>query len=250
MQTWPVGIGRAVHDTIDSTNLEAVRQLENGAGPMWVLAHEQTAGIGRRGRAWSTTSGNFAATYLMPLRGALKDASLFSFVAALALRDALVAAGVSSDRVGLKWPNDVLLDGGKLAGILLQTAGQPTSHLCVGIGVNLVSAPPAESLDENAMTPRALGPDGGLALSPEDFLDYLAPAFALREAQLLEQGFSATRTDWLASAARLGEIITARTPTNSTSGIFETVDEDGAVILNTSDGLRSFHAADIFFEKG
>lgn len=250
MQTWPVGIGRAVHDTIDSTNLEAARQLEKGAGPMWVLAHEQTAGIGRRGRTWSTTSGNFAATYLMPLRGELKDASLFSFVAALALRDALIAADVDGDRVSLKWPNDVLLDGGKLAGILLQTAGQPTSHLCIGIGVNLVSAPPAESLDENAMTPRALASDAGLKISATDFLDYLAPAFSLREAQLLDRGFSATRSDWLATAARLGEIITARTPNSSTSGIFETVDEDGAVILNTSEGLRTFHAADIFFEKG
>ncbi|MCL4126637.1 UNVERIFIED_CONTAM: hypothetical protein GTU68_030300 [Idotea baltica] len=211
------------------------------------MAHEQTAGVGRRGRVWSTQRGNFAATYLTRINTDLSTVALHSFVAALALYDALIAVGVAPDRLSLKWPNDVLLDGGKIAGILLETAGAGPSHLCVGIGVNLAHAPEAGKMETNAVPAKSLIADVGLNIGAERFLDALGAAYHLRETQFLASGFDSIRTDWLAHAARLGETIIARTPKGDTVGTFETLDATGAVILQTAKGRCEIHAADIFF---
>ena len=252
MAGWPDGYDRFVFDTIDSTNSEARRRLETTAGPCWILAHEQTAGIGRRGRIWSTQRGNFAATLLQPLTLPLGQAALQSFTAALALRDAFLAIGGGSADFTLKWPNDVLLKGGKVAGILLETAGlgAKPSHLCIGIGVNLAHAPAASTLEPTAVAPKSLAGDAGLQVSAEAFLGALAVAFDIRQAQFLQNGFDAIRRDWLVHAVKLGEQITARTVSEEIHGRFETVDETGALVLHTSQGPRQITAAEIFFDEG
>lgn len=250
MANWPQGYDRVVYDTIDSTNFEARRRLDTAAGPCWILAHAQTAGIGRRGRAWSTEHGNFAATLLQPLKTPLNQAALQSFTAALALRDAFLVVGGRPADFGLKWPNDVLLKGGKVAGILLETMGAGPSHLCIGIGVNLAHAPSVTALEPTATPPKSLAGDAGLEVSAEIFLDALAVAYDTRQMQFQQGGFAAIRRDWLKHAVKLGEEITARTVTQEIHGRFETVDETGALVLHTPQGLQQITAAEIFFGKG
>jgi BirA family biotin operon repressor/biotin-[acetyl-CoA-carboxylase] ligase len=180
----------------------------------------------------------------------LDQAALLSFVTALALRDAFLAIGGKHSDFTLKWPNDVLLQGGKVAGILLETAGIGPSHLCIGIGVNLCHAPSTEQLEATAIAPKSLAQDAKIDISPETFLAQLAMTFAERQAQFQQGGFAAIRHDWLAHAARLGEQITARTVKEEIQGRFETVDETGALVLHTDAGPRAITAAEIFFDEG
>ena len=237
---WPAGVGRLVLEEIDSTNAEALRRAAKGEdGPLWILARRQTAGRGRRGRAWSDPAGNFAASLLFPPGGDIAHAPLRGFVAGLALLDALSAlAALDAGRLRLKWPNDLLLDGGKLAGILVEGAGQ--GRLIVGIGVNLTAAPDPQP--GAAFAPVALA-SACPPPAPETLLAHLAPAFARREAQLLAEGFGALRADWLARAAGIGGPILARLPDREVAGIFETLDPTGALILRRPDGVAEVIAA-------
>jgi len=151
--------------------------------------------------------------------------------------------------LALKWPNDVLLAGGKVAGILLEGIGQgaQVSHLAIGIGVNLAEAPPVEELEPHAVHPVSLLEVTGVRVAPEEFLTVLARSYAAREAAFVTQGFAPIREAWLARAARLGERITARTGGTETTGIFETIDAQGALVLATSEGRRAIPAAEVFF---
>ncbi len=246
MAAWPAGVGRRVLSSTDSTMLEAARAASDLAGPEWVLALEQTAAKGRRGRAWAMPAGNFAASLTLRPSGPVDQIALRSFAAATALREALIAVGCPPGDLSLKWPNDVLLRGGKLAGILLESLGDGrggVSHLIIGIGVNLAEAPAPSDVEAHALRPVSLG----LPVTPEALLDALAPAFAAREHSLATYGFGPTRTEWLAHAARLGEVITARLPTEDVIGTFRTIDEGGNLILDTAQGARAFAAADIYF---
>lgn len=246
---WPPGYGRRILAEVDSTLSEAARLAPGLSGPEWILAHRQTAARGRRGRAWVAPAGNFAATLVLRPEGPPEQAALRSFVAALALFDALVAVTGRAEAFSLKWPNDVLCHGGKLAGILLESAGAGPrlEYLAIGIGVNLMAAPPAEAVEPGAVPPVALMPETGASVAPEEFLDHLATAYARAEAQFSTFGFAPIRQAWLARAARLGEVITARTATSETQGRFETVDEAGNLVLETPGGRVRIAAADVFF---
>ena len=213
-------------------------------GAAWLLAHEQTAARGRRGRAWSTPRGNFAGTLIMPRTGSPADAALRSFVASLALREAFVATTGQAEAFALKWPNDVLLNGGKVAGILLETQGD---HLVIGIGVNLAHAPSAAEVEQGAVTPVSVSGETGVAVAAEVFLDALAAAYARLETQFTTYGFAPIRAAWLSHAARIGEVVTARTMRDETVGVFEDVDADGNLILSTAKGRVAITAADVYF---
>lgn len=245
MPSWPDGVGRMVLPTVDSTSLEAARQAPNLSGPTWILALEQTAAKGRRGRAWSNPPGNFAASLVYRPGGPVAMRALRSFAASLALQDALIAATGRAEGLTLKWPNDVLLNGGKLAGILLE--GGPSDTLIIGIGVNLRSAPSQAEVEEGAVHPVSLLSETGVDITPEAFLDLLAPAFATLEDQFVTYGFAPLRTRWLANAARLGAPIRARTMTETHHGTFETVDAEGHLVLRTASGPRAISAGDVFF---
>ncbi len=249
MSAWPDGYGRRVLPSVSSTLSEAARIAPELTGPEWILALEQTAARGRRGRPWAMPPGNFAATLVLHPSEPPGVAALRSFVASLALYRAFVAVTGREDAFALKWPNDVLLRGGKVAGILLESVGQGRgiSHLAIGIGVNLVAAPGADAVEPGALRPVSLSSETGVVITPEAFLDVLASEYAVLEQQFTTYGFSAIRAEWLAHAARLGEVITARTGTREDVGTFVDVDETGNLILDTSDGRRAIAAADVFF---
>ena len=237
---------KRVLDQVDSTLSEAGRIAGSLAGPAWILAHQQTAARGRRGRPWSMPKGNFAATYVMQPVEQPEQVALRTFVASLALNDAFVAVTGRAESFTLKWPNDVLLNGGKVAGILLERTG--AGHLSIGIGINLAAAPSVAEVEEGAVRPVSLKGETGVSVSPQDFLDLLAPAYAHWEAQFTTYGFAPIRTAWLARAARLGEVIRARTVTDDITGTFETVDETGQLVLSTAKSRVVIPAADVFFE--
>lgn len=247
LDLWPEGVARHVLPRSPSTNAEALRLAPLIEGKAWVITHDQYQGRGRRGRGWAMPPGNFAGSLALRPTGDARLAALYSFVAALALADALAAVIGPAARLALKWPNDVLLNGGKVAGILLESAGQggAVSALAVGIGVNLAAAPPADP--GAAFAPVSILEETGIAVTPEDFLDLLAPAFAAWEARLLAEGFEPIRQAFLARAARLGETIIARTGNAEITGRFEGIDPTGALILTTAAGRQAVPAADVYF---
>ena len=233
-------------DELDSTNAEARRRAEAGeAGPLWITAAVQTAGRGRRGRAWSTERGNLAASLLMVTDKPPAEAAQLSFVAALAacdLADACLGAGVAR----LKWPNDVLVHGAKAVGILVESGARPDGRLwlAVGIGVNLQHAP------EGLERPTAAFADhmAGTPPEPRAALDVLAAAFERWQGAWLREGFAPIASGWTARATGLGERCEARLPARTLHGVAEGLDSDGALRLRLDDGrLERVTAGDVFF---
>ena len=247
MTSWPGGYGLKEFGEIDSTNEEAKRLASSGApAPVWIRADAQTAGRGRRGRNWETARGNLAATLLLrPNRPAAECAQL-SFVAAVAASDA-IARFAANARVEVKWPNDILADGRKVAGILLESAssGRDPFWLAIGIGINLSHYP--EGVEFPAISVAALGEP---APAPRDALLELASAFAKWYDIWADKGFSPIREAWLARAARLGQRIHARLQERELSGVFEGIDETGALLLREGQGqVRAIAAGEVFFAR-
>ena len=217
---------------------EARRRAPDLEAPTWIVARRQTAGVGRRGRAWRDPAGNYAGTLVLRVEGGPEAMALRSFVAALAVHEA-VAPATGAERLALKWPNDVLFDGGKLSGILLEAIGPAT--VAVGIGVNLVSGPGPREVEEDALPPASL--DGRIGF--EAFHDALVDAFSHWEADLRANGFGSVREAWLARAAGLGGPIRARLPAEELNGTFDGIDGRGHLVLRTPRGVRHLPAADI-----
>lgn len=243
---WPTGYDRHMLAQVDSTNAEGMRLGPDLTVPTWIHAARQLAGRGRRGRAWRDPAGNFAASLVLRPDEPPERAALRSFVASLALYDALMALAPGAD-LALKWPNDVLLTEGKLAGILLEgsSAGGRMAYLVIGIGVNLANLP--EPGAGGAVQPVSFLSGTGVQVAPEVLLDHLAAAYARREAVFATEGFAPIRKDWLARAARLGQTVTARTMHEEVQGRFDTVDAAGNLVLSTPGGQRAIPAADVFF---
>lgn len=213
---------------VGSTNDWLLARADALADGHWVRADRQTAGRGRRGRAWHDGAGNLMASVLVRADGAVQQ---FSFIAAVALREAVMEA--CSVETALKWPNDLLLDGAKVSGILLERAG---AALVVGIGVNVASAPGA--VDRPAV---AVGGDVGV------LFEALRARFAHWRARWAAEGFAPVRAAWLAGATGLGGQIEARLGHETLSGRFEGLDEDGALLLGLADGtVRAIHAGEVF----
>ncbi|MEP4051970.1 MAG: biotin--[acetyl-CoA-carboxylase] ligase [Litorimonas sp.] len=237
------------YDSLGSTNVEADVLFASGEGaPFWVRADEQTAGRGRRGRDWSSPIGNFYGTACYVFDGTPQEAAKLSFVAAIAVAKALSAYTLTS-QPSLKWPNDVLLDGHKVAGLLLESK---PGRVLIGIGVNLVSHPdggniPATHLLEHIL-PEALNSDEPEFTGAEGFLAILARSFDNSFRKHLAYGFSATRADWTALASGIPGHVTVRLPEESFIGNAQSLLENGALRVALDDGtMRDVHAGDVFF---
>ncbi len=225
---------------------EAARRAASIRIPTWIMAHRQTAGRGRRGRAWDNPTGNLAATLISKPGLRPADAALRSFLAANALFESL-ALWVDRSRLATKWPNDVLLDSSKIAGILLESSSSGTTvdWLSIGIGVNLAHCPPTDP--EAKFPPVCVAEAVGVTVTAEEFLTVLASSYATQESKLAYFGFERIREDWMRHAARLGDVITARTARDTYTGIFDGIDMDGNLILITGRGPQTIAAADVYF---
>lgn len=237
------------YDSLGSTNVEADRLNEAGeTPPFWVRADSQTDGRGRRGRDWVSPEGNFYGTASYAFDGSPQDAAKLSFVAAIGVANALSAYTLSS-KPSLKWPNDVLLDGRKIAGLLLEAK---SGRVLIGIGVNLVSHPdggniPATHLLEH-ISPAVLNQEEPEFTGAAGFLPILAASFDAAYRKHMAYGFSATRADWTALAIGLPGPVTVRLPTETFSGHADSLLENGALRVTAEDGtIRDVHAGDVFF---
>lgn len=226
--------------TIDSTNLEAHRLFEAGAhGPLFLLADEQTAGKGRLHRNWASFRGNCYSTLILPLQIDVQVVPQIGFVVALAVAD--VVRKHSHAIPHLKWPNDVLVNGAKIAGILCEVLSTHPLTLAIGCGINVAHSPsglayPATCLiAEGATTDR-----DAVFQSYRDALSYWL--------QMWDNGqkFSAIRSAWIEHAIGIGETVTMTTGTQHLTGNFETITEQGAIVLKSADGSpQILHAGDL-----
>ncbi|HWV54897.1 biotin--[acetyl-CoA-carboxylase] ligase [Pseudorhodoplanes sp.] len=233
-----------VHESLDSTNSEALRLARSGeGGPLWIVAREQTAGRGRRGREWVSAGGNLATSLLVSLPVTPAVAATLGFVASLAVRDAC-SAQAQGAVFALKWPNDVLADGAKVAGLLLESEARAgTLAIVIGIGVNVASAP--SGMPYPAAFLRSFAPE----ITAGSVFSQLTDAWMGYAGRWDEgHGFDVIRRAWLAQARGIGQAISVRTGDRVESGIFETLDEEGRLILRKTDGMiRVISAGDVYF---
>ncbi len=242
----PSGARLEIFDRLDSTSAEAKRRAEAGeAGPCWILAREQTSGYGRRSRHWESSLGNFAATYLFEPAEDIASHGQLSYVAALAVIEALDAYS-NPHALALKWPNDVLAASKKIAGILLENIVRDgRSRICVGIGVNLRWAP--DNVDyPTAKLSDCLRSDAQLP-SPEDLVRRIDDQFAAYYSIWRKDGFAPVRTAWIARAKGVGEPVRVRLPGEEFVGAFLDLDPSGALLVKTGDGERLVSAGEIMF---
>jgi BirA family transcriptional regulator, biotin operon repressor / biotin---[acetyl-CoA-carboxylase] ligase len=229
------GYRLASFDQIGSTNSEALARAGTGErGPMWFVTSEQTAGRGRRHRPWIAPRGNLAASVLETIDVVPATAATLGFAAGLALAAALrEVAGSASVGFSLKWPNDVLAGQAKLTGILLEAEAVAGRGLAVvvGMGTNVVAAP--EGLPAPATSLRALG----LQTTAEQLFTALSDRWTECRGIWDEgRGFGEIRRRWLALAAGLGQPVSVHTGQTTVSGIFDTIDDAGCMIVRTSSG--------------
>jgi BirA family transcriptional regulator, biotin operon repressor / biotin---[acetyl-CoA-carboxylase] ligase len=249
------GYRLAAFDQIGSTNAEAMSLARDGVrGPMWFVTSEQTAGRGRRHRPWIAPRGNLASSILEVIDVPPAVAATLGFAAGLALESALQkvsveallrSAGSDQLKFSLKWPNDVLAGGKKLAGILLEAEAVAGNGLAVvvGIGTNVVAAP------EGTPTPATSLAALGVQIGAEELFAALSDAWVeFRGIWDNGRGFDAIRKLWLQRAAGLGERVAVQTGGSPLEGTFDTLDETGCLIVRTADGKRMPVAAgDIYF---
>lgn len=246
-------------DSVGSTSTEAAKAAQAGdSGDVWFCALQQTAGRGRRGRPWQSPHGNLAASLLVVpdvdpaiaatlgfVAGVSLNQALAGIVPAAILRTGIDGADTANGRIALKWPNDVLADGAKLAGILLEAHKRPDGAMAivVGIGVNVVEAP--EGLPYPATSLRALGLD----TSAETVFGALSDAW-VDAVELWDRGRGITDVLelWRRSAAGIGAEVAVNRDGDIVRGIFETIDESGRLIVRANDNSRiAITAGDVHF---
>ncbi len=251
-QSWPEGYGLEEASVLSSTSDTArARALAGELGPLWIRADRQSAGRGRRGRAWTSETGNLFATLLLRPACSPAIAAQLSYVTALAVADVVRLALPEAD-IGLKWPNDVRVSEAKIAGILLESGtsaeGAGTvrpAWLTIGIGLNVQSHPDAAGYPVTSLL-RA-------GASPVPPVKSIMAALARRMDHWLTlwadgEGFAAVREAWLARAEGIGSPLEARLPKGTISGQFSGLDPSGGLILTLPDGTeRIIHGGEVFF---
>jgi BirA family transcriptional regulator, biotin operon repressor / biotin---[acetyl-CoA-carboxylase] ligase len=239
------GVRVQVLESVGSTNEHAFACARSGErGPLWIVARRQTCGRGRRGRAWVSDPGNLYASLLLTDPAPADRAAELSFVAALAVHDAIVmVAPALGPRLGLKWPNDVLVDGAKVAGILVEGESSAVKFVTVvGIGVNCTSHPSATVYPATDLV------SAGAMAS----FEALSAALITASAERLRQwdrgaGFASIRADWLDRATGIGSDIRIAAAQREIVGRFETLDSAGRLVLKRPDGQRELVAAGEIF---
>jgi len=239
------GFGLLAFETLPSTNAHALILARGGErGPLWITAAQQTAGRGRRGNEWISPPGNLYATLLLTDPAPAESAPQCSFVAALALHDAIISCAPGlCNALALKWPNDVLCSGCKLAGILIE--GEQVLHglaIAIGIGVNLRHHPQGTSYPATDLAA------AGVDVSAESLFAALSAAMPERLGQWRRgAAFGAVRADWLERAALMSGEMKVRLPGSELFGRCEGLDDRGRLLLRLGDGaLQAIAAGEVF----
>jgi BirA family biotin operon repressor/biotin-[acetyl-CoA-carboxylase] ligase len=233
------------YDTIGSTNDEAKRLARDGAEEgtlVWAL--EQTAGRGRRGRGWASPPGNLYASLILRPRCPVDQAAQLGFIAALAIGDTLGSICGRREGLSYKWPNDVLLRGRKIAGILLESelgAGAAPEFVVVGVGVNLVLSPRDTAFPATSIAEEDLG-----TVSPGVAIEAFARHFQAWAEHWCKEGFGPVRAAWRSHAAALGESIRVHLEPTTLHGRFLDIDQHGALLLESAGEIRHISAGEIF----
>ena len=248
------GYRLAAFDQVGSTNAEAMARARDGErGPTWFVTSEQTAGRGRRQRAWIAPRGNLASSILEVMDIPPATAATLGFAAGLALESALQKLSIEANlrrgsdplKYSLKWPNDVLAERQKLSGILLEAEAMAGNRLAVvvGIGTNVTAAPTGTPTP--AISLAALGVDVGA----EELFSALSDAWVeFRGIWDNGRGFAEIRRLWLERAAGLGEPVAIQNGNATVKGTFDTIDETGCLIVRTSDGKHlPIAAGEVYF---
>lgn len=240
-------------EATNSTNDDALQAARSGdPGQLWITAAEQLAGRGRHGRQWSSPLGNLYATLLLIDPCDMQSAPQLGFVAGLALHEAVEAVtGIGAPRLSLKWPNDLLLDGAKVSGLLLEGHRlQPEGPLAIviGFGVNVAFAPTGTPYPASAL--RAVKHGLGRAQVFRALSSAFARAFSawrMSSRMNASDPFGAIRRLWLERAAGIGQEVTLRLPSGEKAGIFEGLDRFGRLQLKSGDDVELIDAGDLYF---
>lgn len=234
---------------MESTLDEARRRAAASDEPFWIVALKQTQGRGRRGREWQAPAGNLSLTGYAFHQGPIAALPQLSFVAALAAHDAAASfctQTADAAMLSLKWPNDLLFGGRKLAGLLLESGKGfgGRDWVSISIGMNLAATPDSNAIGQAA----ASLAETGATPSPKVAAEMFAARFVSRVNVLAEEGFAAIRAHWLERASGLGQAIIVRLPDESLHGVFNGLNEDGGLLLGLAHGgERVITAGDVFF---
>jgi len=241
----PAGYRLLHYGCIGSTNDEAKTLARAGAAAgTLVWADEQTAGRGRRGRTWVSPPGNLYLSLVLRPEGTPARAAQLGFVAALGLGEAVAALTGPALQLRYKWPNDILADGRKLAGILLESETSESDSIdfvVIGAGANLASRP-----DDVEYPATSLSEQGFAEIAPALLLEGFVRHFDLWARRWRADGFAPVRAAWLARAAGLGGAIRVRLERSTLFGRFLDLDDDGALLLDMPEGRRRIAAGEIF----
>ncbi len=234
-------------ETIGSTNDEAARLAASGApSGTIVLADRQSKGRGRLGRTWHSAPGNLHASILLRPDCSLQAASELSLLAGVVLTELLAGHGPDDLDLALKWPNDVLIDGAKVAGILLESGGAKggrLTHVVIGIGVNVAWSP-----DDMPYPVTSLAASGFASKPPKDWLFAYASGLANWLDRWQRDGFAVVRDAWRARSYGLGGPIRFRQGQEDVAGRFVDLTEGGALLIEGTDGIRhELTAGDVVF---
>lgn len=236
---WPVSINHS----LDSTNAEALRAVDHGAtAPFVVLAERQTAGRGRRGRQWvSPFAENIYYSLVLRMDGGMRQLEGLSLVVGLAVLSALREVGVSD--VGLKWPNDVLVNNKKIAGILLELVGDPADvcHVVLGIGIN-VNMRVASEVDQ-AWTSVYL--ESGVAINRNVLVSKLNDSLRIYLKRHAESGFSAIQSEWEQNHLWQGREVSLIAGVHQVNGTVMGIDQQGALRMNVNGEEKVFSGGEL-----
>jgi len=232
------------HEVLESTSSLVKQHAEDGAAEgLAIQALRQSAGRGRQGRGWDSPAGNLYLSVLLRPEVSLREAPQWSFVAAVALAETLNAFLPEAAVLKLKWPNDLLLQGAKAAGILVETGIAPSHALdwiCIGIGVNIMSKPSLPDRPTASLTEYLAAPPAPEALA-QSLLESLAHWHDLR----LAQGFAPIREAWLLHAPAMGAAISLKRDGALLEGAFAGLSPEGGLLLAKANEVQLILAGEI-----
>ena len=233
--------------SVDSTNKEAIRQIEAGAGfnGLWILSDAQTGGRGRRGREWVSKPGNIYSSLIYETSTDTYTSSQLSFVTSLAVCDTVAQFAEDEFATKCKWPNDVLVDGQKISGILLETCTKSAfdkNFVIIGIGINIEHHPDIANYPVTHLNAHT-----GEHVSSLDSFAILAEKMAYWIDVWQKEGFEAIRRNWLNNCLGLGEKLTVKLPDKEIVGRFIDLNGDGALKLDMGGETKLIHSGEVFF---